>query len=90
MNLRYTAAGSLGSSMFCPYTNPGTWLRSRYRDCCLGSMNLRYHGSMRKRPSVYSMQSCCRVCGPLLLYHRGSSRLVGPVGPGNRELGGGE
>lgn len=49
MNLQCTAAGNLGLSMTYPCMHPCTSLRSRYRDCCLDSMNLRYHGSMRKR-----------------------------------------
>lgn len=90
-NIRCTAVGSLGLSMIYLCRRRGTWLRSRCRDCCLGSRSLRCRGSMRRRPWGCWMRSCCRACGLLLRCRRGSSRLVGRVGVerggGGRESG---
>ncbi len=88
-DLQCTAVGNLGFSMIYPCRRLDTWLRSRYRDCCLDSMRLRGRGSMTRRRSGCLMRSCCRACGKLLRCHLANSRLVERAGVGNgKRLGG--
>ncbi len=82
-DLQCTAVGNLGFSMIYPYRRLDTWLRSRYRDCCLDSMRLRGRGSMRTRRSGCLMRSCYRACGKLLRCHLANSRLVERAAVGN-------